>query len=70
MWGGMSHFNVVAFHKFIKYFVTFGNIKGKFYLFLRFFWNDYKEEHDEGLALVGQTISTAYTSFGSSSELL
>jgi hypothetical protein len=36
----------------------------------RFFWTGYREVQDDGWALVGQTISVAYTSFGSSSELL
>jgi hypothetical protein len=35
----------------------------------RFFWTGCKEEHDDGLALAGQTISMAYTSFDSSYEL-
>jgi hypothetical protein len=35
----------------------------------RFFWIDYKEEHEEGLACVGQTSSAVYTSMDSSSEL-
>jgi hypothetical protein len=36
----------------------------------RFFWTDYKEEQAEDLACFGQTISAAYTSVDSSSELL
>jgi hypothetical protein len=35
----------------------------------RFFWTGYKEEQDDGLALAGQTISAAHTSFGSAFEL-
>jgi hypothetical protein len=36
----------------------------------RFFWNECREEQAESLALAGQTSSSTYNSFGSSSKLL
>jgi hypothetical protein len=30
----MNYFNVATFHKFVKYFITHGNIKIKFNVFL------------------------------------
>jgi hypothetical protein len=67
----MIYFNVVAFEYFIKYFVIFANIKCKFNLFLLFWPNTcYKEEQIGDLAYFCQTISAAYMSCSSSSELL
>jgi hypothetical protein len=45
-------------------------LKVNFTFSCRFFGTGCREVHDDDLALADQTISVAYTSFGSSSELI